>query len=355
MLIVIDLELLLLLAVSSLLAVIGVGAYIKARIKYRLSEVDSILRSELYGKIDDLYASLSSKVSELDGKLNSKVSELDGKLNSKVSELDGKLNSTVSELDGKLNSKVKNLKQKVDTQLSVDRVADVEQLAICSGLLAAKACLNKENETFHLSSVMHGHASMMEMILLDRAAGIIPEYRNGCHIIEIGTTREKQWAQMSTSRLALVGRAFGYKMISVDIDPENTKSGNEVKSTYGNVITAITDSGENFLQQWEGELPRYIYIDAYDFDHGNHSEQRQERYRRLQGSNISDEACWNMHLDCAVEFVRKCPQGGIVVFDDVFNEHGEWLGKGKTAVPYVLDNGFEMVTRTSKTVVFKKS
>lgn len=267
------------------------------------------------------------------------------------------VNKITDQLSAQINRAIVKIDQHskdVESQFNVDRVADVEQLAICSGLLAARAFHGEKSE-YVVGSSLHGHASMIDILLLDKAKGIFPQPSNGIHLLEIGTTREKHWSQMSTSRLALVCRALGLKMQTVDIDPLNTASGKEAQRFYGATVSAVTNAGERCLENWSGELPKYIYIDAYDFDHGKHDESRQERYLRLQGSKITDEGCWKMHYDCAVQFAKKCPTEGVVVFDDVFYENGEWLGKGKTAVPYMLENGFEVVFRTDKTVVFKKT
>ena len=49
-----------------------------------------------------------------------------------------------------------------------------------------------------------------------------------------------------------------------------------------------------------------------------------------------------MHLDAVKFLYDKMPPGGLVVFDDVWND-GLWRGKGETAVPWMLKNGFELI------------
>ncbi len=239
-------------------------------------------------------------------------------------------------------------------QLDVDRVADVEQIAVIAGVMAADGLAAIErNEMGKVPEPIHGHSLMLYRVLADFGADRIPEVER-YHLLEIGTTREKWWGQMSTSRLALLCRALGLKMISVDIDEESSASGRESTKMYGTAADIHTEAGEVFLRNWEGALPPYIYVDAYDYYHEDHSDHRMQRYETLQGEKINDPACWKMHLDCAEQFVAKCPPGGIVVFDDVFFEDGAWAGKGKDAVPFMLDGGFHIVGQTPRTLILCK-
>ncbi|GLS26960.1 hypothetical protein GCM10007877_26790 [Marinibactrum halimedae] len=248
-----------------------------------------------------------------------------------------------------LNEKSKEF----ECELAVGRVADVEQLSMMLAITtAAKYDLNQGFQM--LNRTLHGHSALILVLLCDILKGVKREKGNGFHVIEIGSTREKFWTQGSSGRISAVCRAFGMTFKSVDIDPKNTENVIDIKKFYGNSLEAETMAGESFLEEYKGSLPPYIYIDAYDYDHGKHSKERQERYEVLQGGKISDEACWKMHYDCAVQFVEKCPNEGVVVFDDVFYENNEWLGKGKTAVPYMLDNGFELEARTGNTLVLRK-
>jgi hypothetical protein len=244
----------------------------------------------------------------------------------------------------------------METQLSVDRVADVEQLAITGALMAADA-LKQQGATAPttVSSSMHGHGLLIYQLLLDASGGKQPKDQGGFHVLEIGSTREKWWTQMSTSRLAAVCRALGYHAITVDVDEQNTNSASTASRFYGNAIEAKTSPGEVFVEEWDGPLPPYIYIDAYDFEHEMHSDKRQSRYQTLQGASINNEACWTMHLRCALAFAEKCPIGSIVVFDDVFYQNDVWEGKGKKAIPCLLDAGFEVTARTHQTAVLRRT
>lgn len=148
------------------------------------------------------------------------------------------------------------------------------------------------------SSKIHGHLMMVDLIISDFLNR--PELSfNTREILEIGTMRENIWNQSSTSRLGCLARLLDTILISVDMDPNNAIQAKKTCAPYSGFIKFITAQGELFLTGLEGTCPTYVYLDAYDFDHPNHSEHRQSRYEKLLGERVNDEACWKMHLDCA--------------------------------------------------------
>src|SRR3546814_16508885 len=95
-------------------------------------------------------------------------------------------------------------------------------------------------------------------------------------------------------------------------------------------------------------------LDAYDFDHGKHSELRQSRYKKFLGSEIDEIACHEMHLDCAKSVHLKLSAGGLVCIDDTWIDDGKWCAKGTLAVPYLLDNGFEIVEARNRAALLRR-
>jgi hypothetical protein len=86
-----------------------------------------------------------------------------------------------------------------------------------------------------------------------------------------------------------------------------------------------------------------VFLDAYDFDHGRHSELRQSRYLKYLGARIDEQACHQMHLDCAGTLVRRLWEHGAVCIDDTWREQGSWTAKGTLAMPFLLEQGFALV------------
>lgn len=171
----------------------------------------------------------------------------------------------------------------------------------------------------------------------------------GCICVEIGSTRENIPGQGSTAEIAQECMAQGIHFITVDMDPENTEAAKNTLIKISQDFEAINDKGEDFLRGFQNKI-NFLYLDAFDIDHGKHSDKRKSRYREYLGLDISNEACYQMHLDCAKEAVRLMDVGGVIVFDDAWREGDGWGGKGHTAMPFLLKHGFEVVQETQNTI-----
>lgn len=170
--------------------------------------------------------------------------------------------------------------------------------------------------------------------LIKSICEIVPHISGG-NMIEIGTTREIIPGHDSTPRLYEFCKQKNIKFITVDMDKENTK--NIVKRVPG--INAVTSKGEDYLKSYTGEID-YIYLDAFDFYHDKHSVYRQNKYRDILGTTINDTECHKMHYDCCVNMLDKLSQNCVITFDDILDNN--FSGKGKTAIPFLLDNGFKV-------------
>lgn len=173
-------------------------------------------------------------------------------------------------------------------------------------------------------------------------------------LIEIGSTREDVPGQGSTAKIAAFCAQHQMRFITVDMDPHNTKAASRTLEPYGQGFEAITQKGEDFLREYQGQ-PDYVFLDAYDFDHGKHSAMRQNRYVQFLGSEISDAACHQMHLDCAESLVDKLAPSGLICIDDTWQEQGEWTAKGKLAVPFLLQNGFSVLAARNRAAILQRS
>lgn len=166
-------------------------------------------------------------------------------------------------------------------------------------------------------------------------------------IIEIGTTREQVPGQGSTKQFAEFCKNNGFHFITVDMDPHNTQTAAKMFREMQTEFQAINMAGENYLREYDGFFD-FVFLDAYDFDHGQHSEIRQQRYIKYMGGKIDESQCHKMHLDCAESIVKKLYKGGLVCFDDTWLEDGKWTAKGTTAMPFLLDNGFYVLEKRNR-------
>ena len=271
-------------------------------------------------------------------------------LKSLLTEEIGALKKTVTALSQSTEDKFESLPQGqfADTELILRSL--MSQLR--HGHLYNIPLVPKTRDDLQVSKI-HGHLMMTDLILSDYINNPRLDFSKR-KILEVGTIRENIWNQSSTSRLGCLARMLETQLISVDMDPNNAVQAKEICAPYGGYISFVTAPGETYLAEHEGECATYVYIDAYDFDHPNHSDHRQSRYEEMLGERINDAACWQMHLDCAKELVNKLPEDGTIVLDDVWYEGGEWQGKGHTAMPFLLKNKFSLVAQSWSTAALRR-
>jgi FkbM family methyltransferase len=203
----------------------------------------------------------------------------------------------------------------------------------------------------NLNEVEHGHAVLMAM-LVDEAMQR-PGALEGKTLIEIGSTRERGPAQGSTEKLAIFTGMLGMRFVTVDMDPINTQNAERLLPYLNPGAEAVNRRGEDYLAKFAGSLD-YVYLDAFDIEHGKHSPERRARYRTILQTEINNETCWRMHKACAEAIVAKMPKNGIVVIDDTWAVDGKFFGKGRLAVPMLLDHGFQVVALNSRVIALKR-
>jgi len=171
-------------------------------------------------------------------------------------------------------------------------------------------------------------------------------------LIEIGTVRENVPGQGSTKILAEFCLQYGLHFITVDMDPHNTRMAKDMFNRLGMPFDAITMKGEDYLRDYPTTFD-FLFLDAYDFDHGMHSELRQSRYIKMLGAPINDAACHQMHLECAYAVSKKLAADGLVCFDDTWLENDQWVAKGTTAMPWLLNHGLEVIEARNRAALLQ--
>lgn len=198
------------------------------------------------------------------------------------------------------------------------------------------ALQKKLEDSFAAKVGEHGHALLIKHLAANPPAPL-PRQRV---VVEIGTTRERLPGQGSTEKLARVCAEMGMDFVTVDMDPRNSRHAKRMFRRLNVPFRAVTDKGENFLATWDGPID-YCFLDAYDFDHGNHSELRQSRYENYLGARISDAQCHAMHLDCVKSLLSKLTPDGVICIDDTWlDDKGEWKAKGTSAMPFLLSQKY---------------
>jgi hypothetical protein len=164
---------------------------------------------------------------------------------------------------------------------------------------------------------------------------------NNSVLIEIGSTREFIPGHNSSEDFIIFCKKNNLKFISVDMDPECSQNVRNIskKHNFDN-FEVHTQKGEIFLKEYDGNMD-FIYLDAFDFYHNNHSQKRMNAYNKYNNQTITkdDYFCHKMHKDCCIEIINKNKKP-VICFDDILDNNKK--GKGVTAIPYLLENGYKL-------------
>jgi len=169
-------------------------------------------------------------------------------------------------------------------------------------------------------------------------------------LLEIGSDRNFG----STGALANLALALGMKFITVDVDKSVNKKAKNTLKEIDESFDAVLEYGERFLEKYDKKDIGLVYLDAFDFWHSGHSKERLESYKK-RGTELTNENCWEMHYKCAVALSKIMEPNTYICFDDVKSGPPNWEGKGKLAIPYLLENGFEIVKKVPDSILLKKS
>lgn len=159
-------------------------------------------------------------------------------------------------------------------------------------------------------------------------------YQPGEVILEIGAERDEG----STKWLARVGPPIWV----VDVDPEACT---RVARIPG--VLAMEGLAEKALIGWSRPI-RFAWLDGHDWPYEGPEYppgcwDKQEAQYRARGQDYSQAASQASHLRIAELIADHVVSGGVVAFDDTWETSTGWDGKGGTAVPYLLDRGFDWV------------
>tara|TARA_R110002050_G_scaffold194779_1_gene329582 strand:- start:663 stop:1967 length:1305 start_codon:yes stop_codon:yes gene_type:complete len=190
----------------------------------------------------------------------------------------------------------------------------------------------------------HGHQTLINYILKEK-----DENLKGKTIIEIGSCREFLEGQNSTECFIKLCMEKDMKFISVDMDEKCSQNVYSLAHKYKSFtnMEIHTCKGEDYLKTIDSF--DFMYLDGYDYEHGQHSEDRQERYNHYMGKDINNEECWESHLLMVKELCKIAHKDSVICFDDIIDEK---VGKGVTAIPYILDKKWQVFKRVNNSVLF---
>ena len=180
----------------------------------------------------------------------------------------------------------------------------------------------------------HGHTNYMAW--LEKSSTELA----GKTLVEIGTTREVLPSQNSTAVLANFCRLHNMRFVTVDMNPKSILRSRQVITKINPSFLAICAKGEDFIRTCKFNID-FLYLDAFDFNHANHSKQRRDDYRRYLKCEITNKLCHEAHLDMVRNLIEYHKPESFC-FDDCFYNDGTLTGKGTLAIPYALERGWVM-------------
>ena len=212
--------------------------------------------------------------------------------------------------------------------------------SLLSNLDAINDCLGSKGT--------HGHAMFIQ-ICTEKLPALLQNWTGERPwIVEVGCSREIIEGQNSTVQLLALAKELDLPFAGIDMDHANIEALERDYREFN--ATWITGKGEEVLQFWDKPIGA-IYLDAYDFWHARHSQFREKSYFENYGSGINDAECRAMHLEAARHCSKLMPQGGIIGLDDTWLEDGHWVGKGALALPWLTDQGWEVLSSANRGTV----
>lgn len=120
----------------------------------------------------------------------------------------------------------------------------------------------------------------------------------------------------------------------VDINAEHIKRSQQIVPESEHVKYTLSDSVE-YLKNFEGGID-LLFLDSFDYC----------------GDAENIKACHNHSLNEVKAAWNKLNPKCFVLIDDVFNS--AWAGKGELTIPYLLENGFELVYFMDQQALLKR-
>jgi len=169
----------------------------------------------------------------------------------------------------------------------------------------------------------------------------LPQLSEGV-LLEIGSDRGEGSTQF------FAGLVYGTDRELYAVDPSDFVTANVMQyEPYIDNFTFTQDTGENFLSTFNKKIC-YAYLDNYDYNNWeNEPKNTWEPWvveMISEYNNHSNAKCVQVHLQQAQMIAKLAADKCIIQFDDTYGNIDEHLmGKGATAVPWLLENGWHTV------------
>jgi len=160
-------------------------------------------------------------------------------------------------------------------------------------------------------------------------------------VIEIGATRGEGSTYFF---MGFLHNSKKHNFITIDINPETTRHLEKYKR-MGN-IDVLTGDGCAMLDKISQPIA-FAYLDNFDLIRpGTENSipiiEQIEKYKKDFNLEMHNDNCYKAHLEQTKKIVEKCAEKCIIQFDDTHFDQ-KWIGKGATAVPWLLGQGWHVL------------
>jgi hypothetical protein len=164
-------------------------------------------------------------------------------------------------------------------------------------------------------------------------------YSNPITIVETGcirnVTEESKFGDgWSTLNWDYYCKKTGSKVYVVDIDENHLNQSMKIVPP-SNYVEYTKDDSINYLKNFDKKID-LLFLDSFDYC----------------GDAENIKACHNHSLNEVKASWDKLNESCFVLIDDVFND--SWAGKGELTIPYLLENGFDVVYYMDSQALLKR-
>lgn len=164
-------------------------------------------------------------------------------------------------------------------------------------------------------------------------------------ILEFGVSRDYG----SSSHLYELHKNFGVPLGLCDPN-KDTLDKIQQELSHDKGVSFYAEKGEDLSDEGYKNTG-LAHLDGFDIVHRHpHKQSTIDAYTSVgidllrDGNHLSALS----HLLIAKKLLANNPTGPMtILFDDTWWENGRWMGKGATAIPYILANGFRCISNPS--------
>lgn len=164
-------------------------------------------------------------------------------------------------------------------------------------------------------------------------------------LLEVGSEQ----GEGSTAFLARLGPRF----YSVDVDPQASRRAGAVPN-----VVAINGLAEEVLEGWgeisQNSLIRFAWLDGHDWPYPDFAPDDIRVQYEKRGQIFTRDASALSHARISALIEPWMSIGGIIAFDDTWASAAGFNGKGRDAVPLLLERKFVILEQPSKSCVALK-